>query len=338
MAGEILLHWLKFDIRTHSLDFLPWVQALYGSNDLRLQFPGRAACVRLQIERLGSAHALPIVPLPSGVFAETRVLTSPCFYQDGRFQSFQTAGYIHEFEYDAHRHTIRCNLGGEFLRSGRLVASHFLRPLLQSFVLPFYGMKWLHGALLARGSRTFFLTGGGGAGKSTTALALLEHGYSLLSEDGPLFFLEGGEDYVLSSLDFPHVGTDTLRRLPFLRPHVLGEMDDRGKFPIARSLLNGHGDDRQPRRVTHLLVLERMPKVTKPTLIPLERREVLHKMVAEAMVVFRTLRRRDSCLPLDQYSGFVFDLITRLVSRAEVFRLRFADAQLDQVAELLDRL
>ena len=338
MEGEILLHWLKFDIQTHSLDFLPWLDRLYSSNDLRRQFPGRAATVRLQMERLGSNHALPIAPLKDGVFAETRVLTSPCFYQDGRFQSCNLSGFAHEFEYDALHHSIRCNLGGEFLSSGQLVVSHFIRPLMQSFILPFYGLKWLHGALVACRDRTFFLTGSGGAGKSTTALSLLGHGFSLLSEDGPLFFLENGEDHVLSSLDFPHVAADTLQRLPFLQPHVMGEMDDRAKVPIARSLLNGHEEWKTPRQVTHILQLERIPEVTSPRLIPALKRDVLLKMFAEAMVVFRPLRGRDCRLPLDQYSAFILDLITRLVSRAEVFRLQFADAQLDEVAELLERL
>jgi len=338
MEGEVLLHWLRFDIQTHSLDFLPWLDRLYSSNDLRREFPQRAATVCLQIERMGSREALPIIPFQHAAFAETRVLSSPCFYQDGKFQSRNSSGFAHEFEYDALRHGIRCNVGGDFLQSGQLVVSHFIRPLMQSFILPFYGLKWLHGALVARRDRTFLLTGAGGAGKSTTALALLQRDFSLLSEDGPLFFMDGGEDYVLSSLDFPHVATETLQRLPFLQRHVIGEMDDRAKFPVARSLFNGHEEWKTPRRVTHILELERIPEVTSPALIPMARREVLLKMVAEAMVVFRTLRGRDSGLPLDRYSRFILDLITRLVSRAEVFRLRFADAHLDEVAELLEQL
>jgi hypothetical protein len=338
MEGEVLLHWLKFDIQTHSLDFLPWLNRLYASNDLRRQFPQRAANIHLQVERMGSSDALAITPLQPGIFAETRVLASPCFYQDGKFQSRNSAGFAHEFEYDALHHSIRCNLGGAFLRSGQLVVTHFIRPLMQSFILPFYGLKWLHGALVTRRDRTFFLTGSGGAGKSTTALSLLQHGFSLLSEDGPLFFLDAAEDWVLSSLDFPHVAMDTLQQLPFLQPHVLGEMDDRAKFPVARSVLNGHEEWKTPRQVTHLIELERTPEVNAPMLIPLGRREVLLRMVAEAAVVFRALRGRESGLPLDRYSGFILDLITRLVSRAKIFRLRFADAQLGQVAELLDSL
>jgi len=338
MEGEILLHWLKFDIRTHSLDFLPWVQRLYGSNDLRKAFPQRVATLQLRVERLGSPEALPIVPLENGVFAETRVLTAPCFYEDGLFQSFNPGGYAHQFEYDARNHSIRCNLGGDFLRSGQLVASHFIRPLLQSFILSFYGMKWLHGALLARGDRTFFITGAGGAGKSTTSMALLHHGFSLLSEDGPLFFLDEGEDYVLSSLDFPHLAADTVKRFPWLQHHAIGEMDDRGKIPIARSALNGNGDWKEPRRVTHILEIERTTQAAAPALTPLPHREVLLKLVAESMTVFRSLRKQCAGLPLDQYSEFVFDLISRLSARAQVYRLRFADHQLDQVAELLNRL
>ena len=338
MQGEILLHWLKFDIRTHSLDFLPWVQRLYGSNDLRKAFPQRSATLQLHVERMDSPEALPIVPLKHGVFAETRVLAAPCFYEDGRFQSLNPSGYAHQFEYDARHHTIRCNLGGDFLRSGQLVASHFIRPLLQSFILPFYGLKWLHGALLARADRTFFITGAGGAGKSTTAMALLHHGFSLLSEDGPLFFLDGGEDYVLSSLDFPHLAADTVKRFPWLQHHLIGEMDDRGKFPIARSVLNGNSNCKRPRRVTHILEIDRTPYADAPALTPLPRRQALLKLVAESMTIFRSLRKQRTGLPLDQYSEFVLDVISRLAARAEVYRLRFADHQLDQVAELLSRL
>ena len=89
-------------------------------------------------------------------------------------------------EYELETGTIRANLGGKYLQSGQAIISNIMRPVLQSFILPFYGLKTLHGALLTKDGQTLFLSGPGGAGKTTTALAFADAGYEILSDDGPL--------------------------------------------------------------------------------------------------------------------------------------------------------
>jgi len=88
--------------------------------------------------------------------------------------------------------------------------SNLLRPILQSFLLPFHGLKTLHGAIVSKGGHTIFLMGSGGSGKSTTTAQLMRDGYDLISDDGPFFTIDGTAAIAMSSLDFLHVTKNTL--------------------------------------------------------------------------------------------------------------------------------
>lgn len=329
----MVLHSLNVDIRSTSLDLEEALRPLYGSSDLRSELPSHTASLTIQIERRASSHALEIAPITgqNGVFAENNLCGCPCFYADGRFYGAEDEKL--EIEYDLNRHLIRVNVGGRYASSTRMVAIQVVRGVLQSFVLPFYGLKPMHGAVVSGEGRTLMLIGRGEAGKTTTALKLLQHGFELLSDDAPLFLLEEGQARVLSSLDYYHVSPGTLDLLPWLRDHVIGTTDIRGKLAVARGGLQTSADSRRPRCVTHVVELHRGP-VAAARITTGDRSEVTARLLREAMVVFRPdVMRRDGRFA--RYSSFVFDVLTLLMRDAEVRRLDFADHHLETLPGLL---
>ena len=203
-----------------------WVNSLYVSNDLRGRFPDKVVSLKLSIERKDALSAHRISMPENATFAENNLCSGPCFYRGGHFFSRNAGEYYHELDYDMNLNTIMVNVGNHFFYdTPQFVVTNIMRPLLQSFILPFYGLKTLHGAVLNRGDKTFFLMGRGGAGKTTTAVQLMRAGYQIVSDDGPLFFLSRGEAYVLSSLDYLHLTENTIDLFPELREHQVGVKD-----------------------------------------------------------------------------------------------------------------
>lgn len=326
----MVLHSLNIDIRSSSFELDEPLRRLYESNDLRDAMPGRAATLTMRVERASSGHALEIEPIDerNGVFAEHNLCGCPCFYADGRFYARDRAASGLEIEYDLDRDTIRANVAAP---SPWTVAIRVVRGVLQSFVLPFYGLKTLHGAVVSSGRRTIMLTGAGEAGKTTTALWLQRHGFDVLSDDAPFFLVDGDRVCVASSLDYYHVSPATLDILPWLEEHVIGGTDVRGKLAVARSGLQSGEAWRQPRPVTHLVELHRS-EVEAPRLTPRDRTAATAALLRDEMVVFRHLASGRFA----RYSTLVFDLLTTLMRGARTLRLDFADDQLDALPALLD--
>lgn len=338
MSLELLLHFLKFDIQTNSLGIEEWIERLYVSNDLRPQFPDKFASLKLFLERRDAPEAASICPPGHGVFAETNLCNARCYYEDGRFFSSNHGDYWHEMEYNLNTDAIRANLGGKYLKSGQAIISNMMRPILQSFILPFYGLRTLHGAVLCKDGRTIFFHGRGGMGKTTTAVQLMEAGYDLLSDDGPFFFIDGDFTYVLSSLDYVHLTENTLRLFPKLRTLVVGAKDNRGKVAVRISDLKNGGAWTQPHRITHYIQLLRRPDVVAPRLKKISRNISHRTLLDESMVIFRRAPFRGTAYPFAEYSEFVFDLLTKMVQGAETFELEFADHHLPEIPALLDHL
>lgn len=336
MDLTLLLHFLRFDIRSRSLDLEPWLRQLYRSNDLTAELPGLAPRLELCVERVDSPQALPIAPLRDSVFTESVLCYGRCHYGDGRFTSVHHGDYWHEIEYDPRAHRIRANLGGAYLDSAQFTVVYLVRPLLHSFILPFYGLKSLHGAVLSRADRTVFLTGGGGAGKSTASVQLLRSGWELLADDAPFFVLRDGRALALASLDYLHATRDTLRLFPELQAGVVGVADHKDKFAVSPDRL-GYGFCRAPRRVTHVVRLQRRP-VEQPVLTPLDRRTVLHDLLAESMTVFRAEVFRRGAPELRRASAFIFDVTRALARDAEAYELQFADRHVAELPALLESL
>ena len=328
----MVLHSLNIDIRSASFELEQALAELYESNDLRDALPGHAATLTFRIERSGSEHALGLVPIDerTGAFAENNLCGCPCFYAGGRFYARGEDGDL-EIEYCLDRHEVRANVGGGLARDPWAIAIRVVRGLLQSFVLPFYGLKTLHGAVVSGGGRTIMLTGPGQAGKTTTALWLQRHGYELLSDDAPFFFLGSGRACVASSLDYYHVSPGTLTVLPWLGEHVIAGTGIRGKLAISPSRLHNGDGWRQPRELTHIVELQRAP-VDAPRLTTRDRTSATAALLRDEMVVFR--RARDDRFA--RHSALVFELLTTLMRDARALRLEFADDQLEALPELLD--
>src|ERR1019366_3621359 len=209
----MLLHSLKFDIRSRSIAFGGWPDRLYRSNDLTGVFPSHTASLSLEVERARSDYALDIEPITasSGTFAEIPLSGGMCYYRDGRFYSECDGEFSNAVEFIPEANTIRINVGG---RHDSTAPSALLglvaKPIMQSFVLPFYHLKSLHAAVVARDDTTIMISGSGGAGKSTTALRLMLSGYALLADDTALFTYCDDTALALASLDCAHAAQTTL--------------------------------------------------------------------------------------------------------------------------------
>ena len=241
-------------------------------------------------------------------------------------------------EYDLSAGTIRANLGGKYLESGQYVISNIIRPILQSFILPFYGIKTLHGAVLTKGERTILLTGRGGADKTTTAAQLMRAGYDILSDDGPFFFTDGNHAYALSSLDYLHLTENTLRLFPELKERTVGVRDHREKFAVRMSELPNSGAWKQPLRITHYIQLQRRREVAVPRVEKINRHLIHRTLLDESMIIFRRAPFRASADTFRQYSEFIFDLLAKVVQGAETFELTFADQHLREIPALLEQI
>lgn len=311
------------------------MKELYTSNDLTPLFAAQASRLRLHLESRDSPKALGLAPRARAVFAETNLCGGPCFYQDGRFFSSGRGEYRHEMEYNLETGAIRANLGGKFLQSGQAIITNVVRPVLQSFLLPFHGLKTLHGAIVTKNGRTIFLAGAGGAGKTTTALAFADAGYEILSDDGPLFTLRSGRAFALSSLDYLHLTEQTLGLFESLRTQVVGRMDGRSKFAVPLSRLKRGDAWKMPHQVTHFVQLQRDRRIDRPQLRSADKRRVLQELFNDSMVIFRREPFRGEPR-FRHYSEFIFDLLVKVVQGAEVCRLEFSDDQLHALPSLFD--
>lgn len=338
MNLKLLLHFLKFDIQTNTLGTMPWIDRLYVSNDLTKTFPDKCASLKLIVENKNSPEA-PFISQPAnGVFAETNLCTGPCYFEEGRFFSENHGDYWHEMEYDLSTHTIRANVAGKYLYNNQALITHLIRPILQSFILPFYGIKTLHGAVLTKAGRTVFLSGQGGIGKTTSAVQFMRAGYDLLSEDGPLFITHNGSAYALSSLDFLHVTENTLTLFPELKPFIVGQKDHREKFAVSTRNLQNGCSWAQPQRITDYIQLRRDSNVNTAQIKQINRCVVHRELINESMVVFRWASLHDQANTFNRYSEFVFDLLTKVIHGAETYELKYADQHLEQLPEMISRL
>lgn len=337
MQTSLLLHFLKFDIQSNSLDLSFWPEQLYEPNDLTRQFPVHRTTLTLQIENGDSDFALPIAPPQNGIFAETNLCTGKCFYENGRFYSSSETQFRHQMDFDVERNWLRANVGGAFLESGKNVVSNFLRPILQSFILPFSGLKTLHGAVLHKDGRTVFLSGGAGMGKSTTTLQLIRSGWDVLSDDGPFFFSNDGRAQVLSSLDHLHVTQNTLQMFPEMQPQVLGELDVREKYALRRRGLQRGEAWKSAHTITDFVELRRGDHAF-PRLAAGDRAAVFRALFNDTMVVFRRVDPASSRLSARAYSAFIFQLVTDVLRGARVHRLEYANHHLAQIPQILETI
>lgn len=283
--------------------------------------------LELRIE-LGDPASTPLVSeRPGAVFAENNLCGGPAWFAGGKFGAHIDGPYPQAIEYEPATGRFHAVVGGRFARDTQAVVGRVIRPLLQSFMLPFHRLRSLHGALVARDGRGVFLAGGAGAGKTTTALAFARDGWALLADDGPLFALDGHGAVGLSSLDYLHVSPTTLALFPDLQAGVVGGRDHRGKYAVARSASDIE-TLRSPVVVDTYVVLRR-GQVGGPRLYPLRRAEVFRQLVAEGMTVFRSRAFRDA--DFAAYTRWSLRLLASFSERAEPVVVEFGDDDLDRI-------
>jgi len=313
------------------------MRSLYSSNDATAQCDLSQSAITLKVERECSRQAFEIVIPADAVFAETNICASACYYANGCFYSVNEGAYSHRLVYDLATNTLCANLGGRYFERDQWVISNLIRPFLQSFILPFHNVMSLHGAALAKGERTVFLSGSGGAGKSTTTLGLMRAGWSLLSDDGPFFTFSSGRACALSSLDYLHVTNNTLTLFPELAPHVIGPSDYREKFAVSRTELPNAVGPSSPRPITHFLRLDRR-QVDRPEFVPRDRSAVLQTLLNEGMTIFRTLPRDSFSVARSAYSRFVLNIISDVSRTSNGYDLTFANHHLADLSSLIEGL
>ena len=339
MRRTLHLHFAKFDISTDRLELDGLLERLYADNDLT----GDALTADAAFTPVAGRLHLDVVDedalgaeMPArAVFAETNLCAGRCYYLDGTFTAIVRGDYPLRVDYDIESATLRARLSPRFLDDPQLVIGRVLRPFLQSFLLPFFRLKSVHAAAVARDGRGTLLVGPGGSGKTTTAIELAHHGFTLLSDDGPLLTKTSAGAVVLSSLDYVHATDGTLALFPNLRGHVVGVKDHREKYAIAR---RAFGDDdrwREPVAVDTYVELRRS-RISRPAITPMPRREVLADLVRDSMIVFRHPALRQP--RFTRHAAWTLDCLGALVAGLRAFRVEFADEHLHELPALVASL
>ncbi len=335
MHRTLLLHRLRVPIVSETFDITGLLRRLYTDNDLTCGAPQEMPAMSVQFERAGAARSGS--EADQGLFAETTLCGGRCYFRDGRFVARTEGQFSIALQYDLRTDVLEATLSDAYAVDEQSIVIDLLRPLLQSFVLPLHGLKSLHGAVAVRSDRAIFLAGEGGAGKSTTAIELALAGWDVLSDDGPLFALFDGKAKALSSLDFLHATGNTLAMYPQLERCRVGGRDRRGKYAIDRALLSPGEGWRVPAQIDAYIELHRAA-VSRPRLVALHRRDLLRRLVAEHMFVFRNPRLRTADARMARVSDFIFALLTSLASSASFYRLEYDNHHLPELPRLLESL
>lgn len=332
---EILLHFLALEVTTHSRLIHKWLKSYYSSFDQRDCFGTYSASYKLALEEVGSDFALNMGPSRQGVFTKFCLANAHCYYTDGVFYSEGSGQFEHQIEIDVSRRLLRANLGGEFIESEESFIYNVMRDVLGKLLLPLNNLMSMHGAVVTNGSRTIFLAGDKGMGKSTVSLKLLENGYRILSDDSPLFTFTEGRTLVLSSLDELSVTTNTLRLFPSLTEFVSRQREISGKHFLSRLAL---GEDKiacGPLPVTDFIELKRGP-CQQPSLIEVSKNKVTGDLIREFMSIFGPQIRLSSDPNFfKRATKFIFDTTSSMLLDARAFELHYDDRDLNKIPELI---
>jgi hypothetical protein len=203
-------------------------------------------------------------------------------------------------------------------------ATYLLGPVM-GFVMLLRGVVCLHASAIAIGDEAVALVGPAGAGKSTTAAAFSDRGYSILAED--VVTLDDRVDQFLVRPAYPCIrlwpasvkalyGTET--RLPKLTPNWdkryldVSERFQGGPLPLAAIYLLG----------------ERRPDPVAPFVEPLDNAEALMSLVANTYatkLMDKQMRARE------------FELLTRVLTNVPVRRVT-PHSDIAHIGELCTRI
>ncbi len=203
-------------------------------------------------------------------------------------------------------------------------ATYLLGPVM-GFVMLLRGVVCLHASAIAIGDEAIALLGPAGSGKSTTAAAFAERGYSILAED--VVTLDDRGDHFLVRPGYPCIrlwpaavkalyGSET--HLPKLTPNWdKCYLDLTGNF------------QRDPLRLAAIYHLgERRHDAVAPLVQPLDRAEAMMSLVANTYatkLMDKNMRARE------------FELLTRVLNHVRLRRVT-PHANVSRIGDLCDRI
>jgi len=329
---RLTLHFLTLDVITHSERLYNWIGAHYKSFDQSKRFVDKAQSYTIQIEDIESPQVLAMGE-PGGTRVKFCLLDETCYYKNGVFASSNRGSFIHQCQVDTVARTAKVNVGGDLLRSEEDFIYNVMRDLLKSLVLRVNGLLTLHGAVVTRGGTSIFLAGEKGMGKSTISLKLMQQGYSMISDDSPLFTSIDGSTYALSSLDELSVTENTLRLFPELKPFVTRQREISGKYFISRTLLGENKLSYGPSAITHFIDLKRGHH-RQAALIAQSKDVVTAQLFREDLTLFNL----EHPIPdfFSKVNRFQFDTLGQLIDGAHTYILEYSDEHLDQLPGLIE--
>jgi hypothetical protein len=222
MKIDIPFHFLTVEVETHSQRLLDWLHILVENSHPNCNaFESKDCRYSLKIEEAGSPYQVPMERPTQAPFSGISLLDNPCFFHSGLFFAASSEPNQLVFTYNPETHIANVTLGVPYTDSLENFLHTFFSITSRSFLFPFYNLVTLHGAVAVKDEQVLFLYGPAGAGKTTTALSLLRQGYRILSDDSPLFTLDGSTAYALPSMDLFRVSSDgrnrSCRKAPALR-------------------------------------------------------------------------------------------------------------------------
>src|SRR5262245_29410891 len=116
MPDNLMLHFLRLSVETHSPRLQQWLFSLYHSTDQRALFPEQQQHCRILLEEADSPHRLNIpAASPSAVPLDVCLTYHPGWYEHQRFYSAHNGNQTHQADYDLETHTLRMNIGSNYL-------------------------------------------------------------------------------------------------------------------------------------------------------------------------------------------------------------------------------
>jgi hypothetical protein len=335
LSGQ--LHTVLFEIVTHSDRFYNWLQQDFPWHIPALTEWEQTSTYRIQIEELHGNSALSITMPEEAVLIDTRFGHSRPRYYNNCFFETQTGEYEYQLEYDLATQTLKVNLGKIFCTSQLEFTYFILCGLLQNFTLAFHKLLFVHSAVLARGNTGILLLGDSGAGKTTVTFQMVQSGFSLLSDDSPLFTCHNGLVYALGSFDDSHLTPETLAMFPALSQHSSTVPNRFGKYRIDRASLPAGKWTWGPVQIKHILHLNRQPG-SDLSIQPSDKHATLHEILEHAMVVFQRPQLYEQQPLLAEATDFAFQTITQLVEDAQIYTLNYANEHLPELPARIDAL
>lgn len=338
--STLLMHFVRLDIESHCGNVHQWIHQYYQSFAQASTFQDPFSWT-FAVEESGSAHEFQFDHTLTGghcLNLDLAGMQLQCSINDkivGRGQGqFPSA-----VEIDFATRTVKANIAGDLAKFSDCFVYGLFRTILRLFVMPASGVFMPHGAMVTKQGRTFFLAGASGTGKSTTSLQLLQHGFSIISDDSPLVCLSDGRAYALSSLDDFCILENVLGLLPVLRAHVSGQRESSGKLRVSRSCMD---DSLQwlanvPAAITDVIILSRA-NLDVPRILEVTRQDAMVAMLNESFTLSSSPSPAAHACSLQARDVGVFDIISRVIMGVRAYKLEFSENCCDGLPALFEQL